>query len=166
MGNHEYCEHCGVNDFHHDRPCNPDIKKRYQNRCNRCKCGHTMVGSQICPSCGGYQRSYPEVCDKLGCLIRPGDWIAYGHLLSRSAGLRIGKVVSIQHAKPGYVSPYAKEPPKLDVHITVQGIEDCYGWRNDPPKLCSRKGTLLFPDRTIVLDSKMLPAKYRELLDI
>ena len=27
MGNHEYCELCGQNTFHHDQPCDPEKRK-------------------------------------------------------------------------------------------------------------------------------------------
>jgi hypothetical protein len=30
MGNHEYCELCGENNFHYDEPCDPDKKAKHQ----------------------------------------------------------------------------------------------------------------------------------------
>ncbi len=30
MGNHEYCEFCGENDFHSHRPCDPEKVKQRQ----------------------------------------------------------------------------------------------------------------------------------------
>jgi hypothetical protein len=38
MGNHEYCEDCGENNFHNERPCNPEKvadRKAMQDRNDR-----------------------------------------------------------------------------------------------------------------------------------
>lgn len=99
----------------------------------------------------------PKIHDKLGQEITVGCYIVYGHQLGRSAMLKVGKVLAIRIVpKPefGYDSGY---------RITVVGIED-YDWEKDGPKL-SKKGTLQYPNRCIVLPKKMLPSKYTELLN-
>lgn len=94
--------------------------------------------------------------DKLGKPITPGSYIAYGHALGRCAGLRIGMVLEIKRKKePEYLHSYST------VRITVIGIDD--DWDHEPPKLNGRIGTLMFPNRTIVLSPKSLPPEYRKL---
>src|ERR1039458_3246500 len=65
--------------------------------------------------------------DAIGQPISVGDLIAYGHALGRCAGVRIGKVLSIN-------------PPKKDMYttlpdtITVWGID--HEWLSEAPALC------------------------------
>ncbi len=33
MGNHEFCTECGENNFHNNRPCNPETKRLYEESC-------------------------------------------------------------------------------------------------------------------------------------
>lgn len=95
-----------------------------------------------------------EIQDKTGHPINVGDFLAYGHALGRSAGLRFGKVLDI---KPR-TARYNGDP---GVAITVIGVDE--GWRG--PSLCSRVGTLQYPDRTIVLEPERMPAELKGLLD-
>jgi len=88
-------------------------------------------------------------CDRLGREITVGCFIAYGHLLNRSAGIRLGRVEAVN------------EKPKGKSTITVLGINQDRDRVNKQPKLLEKRSTLLFPDRTIVLDT--LP---QELLDL
>lgn len=81
--------------------------------------------------------------DKTGVPIKVGDFIAYGHAMGRSAGLRFGKVLALKKRERRYQS----DP---GASITVIGVED--DWSHNAPKLCSRVGTLQYPERTIVLD--------------
>ncbi len=37
MGNHEYCEDCGENDFHLGRPCNPEKVKAKEAEAKKLK---------------------------------------------------------------------------------------------------------------------------------
>lgn len=93
--------------------------------------------------------------DKLGQDILVGSYIAYGHLLDRSAGLRIGKVLDITWKKRW-------SNDKLSPHYTVWGVDE--GW-DGKLELCLKKGTLQFSDRIIVLPDDKLPKAYRDLLE-
>jgi hypothetical protein len=98
-----------------------------------------------------------EVLDKLGKPITEGCFIAYGHALGRCAGLRIGKVLKVAPRVKTYGSDSG-------VSITVWGIDD--EWSHSPVTLCKTKGTLLFPDRIVVLDREQVRKEYRDLLDL
>lgn len=101
--------------------------------------------------------------DRLGRDITPGCYIAYGHALGRCAGLRIGKVLEVKEAKlQAWQSPRHPDADP-DWRITVMGVDD--DWNHRAPELCKRKGTLMFPDRMIVLDFDKLPATYQQLLE-
>lgn len=95
--------------------------------------------------------TYPP--DRLGVEVSPGCFIAYGHALGRCAGLRIGKVLAVKPADPYSYSKW---------RITVRGVDD--DWSHVPPKLCSRNGTLQFPERMVVLNGDNLPDIYLKLL--
>jgi hypothetical protein len=102
--------------------------------------------------------------DKIGQPIVVGSYIAYGHALGRSAGIRIGRVLVIKHS----TEPLFKDGSGRikDVwRITVIGLDDDWSWCHREPKLCERKGTLQFPERMIVLAPELVPAKFRVLLD-
>lgn len=100
--------------------------------------------------------------DKLGAPITVGSIIAYGHALGRCAGVRIGKVLAVkqiqledwQHSRNDYKS-------KVEWRITVLGVDD--DWNHREVELCKKKGTLMFPNRIIVLDPQRVPAKIRDL---
>lgn len=96
--------------------------------------------------------------DRLGRDIVVGSYLAYGHALGRCAGLRIGKVTAIKLAAEKRY--YGNEP---DWRITVIGVDD--DWNHRTPELCKRKGTLMFPDRMVVLDFDKLPERYQRLLE-
>lgn len=95
--------------------------------------------------------------DKVGKEIKVGSIIAYGHALDRSAALRIGKVLKITPSNPEYHYDSGFK-------ITVWGVDDEWSSIYENPGLCKSKGTLLFPDRMVVLDPAMLPPIYAELL--
>lgn len=97
-----------------------------------------------------------QIVDKIGQPITAGCYIAYGHALGLCAAIRLGKVLRVAHVEKEW-----SDKPVL--RITVQGIED--GWGGRPPKLVGRKGTLMFPDRMIVLDPATLPKAIFALLD-
>jgi hypothetical protein len=99
------------------------------------------------------------VYDKIGQEITVGSIIAYGHLLSRSAGLRIGKVLAIK-SREGWDN--WKKVSIEEYSLTVIGIND--DWSCIPPELNMCKGRLQFPDRTIVLNPATLPEVYINLL--
>jgi hypothetical protein len=103
--------------------------------------------------------------DKMGQPIEPGAIIVYGHALGRCAALRIGKVVRVGIKQNAY--------RKDEARITVQGVDDDWdGFYDDDPEwakkhpitLTARKGTLMFANRTIVLNPAMVPQKYLDLL--
>ena len=99
------------------------------------------------------------IFDKSGKPIMVGAYIVYGHALGRSAGLRFGKVLAIREKGPSHY------PSSLDslASIRVIGVDD--DWNTNEPKLCSRTGTLQFPNRLLVLEAEDLPETHRQLLD-
>jgi hypothetical protein len=97
--------------------------------------------------------------DRLGRTIVAGCYIAYGHALGRCAGLRIGKVLAVKCEEPIPNANYFRHP---EWRITVMGVDD--DWNHRAPELCKRKGTLMFPDRMVVLDFDKLPQVYQDLL--
>lgn len=85
-----------------------------------------------------------------------GSYIAYGHALGRCAGLRFGKVLAIREKEQ-------RHPSDPGVSIRVIGVSD--DWDSEPPKLCSRAGTLMYPNRILVLKASAIPDTHRQLLD-
>jgi hypothetical protein len=98
-----------------------------------------------------------KIFDKVNQEITIGSIVAYGHALGRCAGIRIGKVLDIKTQEGRWV----KE--ETEYRITVIGVDD--DWNHKTPELCSRVGTLQFPNRMIVLDDTKVPASYKTLLD-
>lgn len=96
------------------------------------------------------------VLDKRGKPIVVGAYIVYGHALGRCAGLRFGKVLAVKETvrQDRSMSPYS---------IRVIGVDD--DWSTREPKLCSRPGNLMFPDRIIVLEAADMPDVHLRLLD-
>lgn len=94
--------------------------------------------------------------DKLGQEITPGCYIVYGHVMGRSGGLRIGKVLKLDKKKD-------KWSDKLEDRITIQGVDA--EWDHRPPQLLSKKSTLSFPNRTVVIDENNLPKVIFDLLE-
>jgi hypothetical protein len=92
--------------------------------------------------------------DKLGQEITEGCWIVYGHAEGRHAALRIGKILKISIDNTGRYAPD---------RITVRGIDDDYTSRKKL-SLSSRVGTLMFPDRMIVVPDDKVPESYRKLM--
>ncbi len=99
--------------------------------------------------------------DKLGQPILVGSYIAYGHALGRCAAIKIGRVLKVATLPK-------KELSSVSPHrITVVGIDDDLVWvdpKRYPPKL-SKVGTLMYPDRVIILKPSIIPTEYRALLD-
>ena len=99
--------------------------------------------------------------DKVGREILPGCFLVYGHALGRCAGLRIGKALAVNW-RIANEDKYEWFDPHWEV--IVWGVDD--DWEEQHGlQLCSTRGTLLFPDRMVVLPDAMLPAAYKALLD-
>jgi hypothetical protein len=103
-----------------------------------------------------------ELKDKLGRVIEVGDYIVYAHALDRSAALQFGTVLRVK-VGDGRINQQRPDGSA----ITVIGCNE-YGW--SPEKtgrwvLNRSTGTLMFPNRTIVIDGDQLPDNVRELLD-
>lgn len=110
--------------------------------------------------------------DKLGQEIVVGSYIVYGHALGRCAGLRLGKVLVITPKE----YPAWQGESKLKHHFTVIGVDDDHAHLADLPqfrahpewyatKLLSKKSTIQFAERIIVLSGDMLPENIKKLLD-
>lgn len=89
--------------------------------------------------------------DKLGRALAVGDFIVYGHALGRCAGIRIGRILKIKHE----VDPYRTYHTPW--RITVIGVDD--DWSFEAPRLCQKKGTLMYPDRIVKITEADLPDK-------
>jgi hypothetical protein len=98
------------------------------------------------------------IVDKLGQEIKPGCTIVYGHALGRSAGLRIGKVLEVKRYAPGELKTWEDYE---QFRITVWGVND--DWKE--PELLSKKSTIQYPSRIIVLPDDAVPKEFKELLE-
>lgn len=97
-----------------------------------------------------------EPKDKLGREIKVGSIVVYGHAMGRSAGLRIGKILSV-------IKKSKDHNGRQQWSFNVIGVDDDFeGFFGI--KLNDRKGTLLFRDRIIVIDPEQLPTEYFQLL--
>lgn len=105
------------------------------------------------------QREGP-VFDKIGQHIQVGSIVAYGHALGQCAGIRIGKVLEM-YLPP--VPDWRARRYDEQIRIKVHGVDD--DWNHREPDLCKKTGTLMFPERIIVLDPETIPVKIRRLLD-
>jgi hypothetical protein len=87
--------------------------------------------------------------DKVGNEITVGSFIAYAHLLSRSAALQFGRVEVVNEDKDT---------------ITVLGVEDGYGedLEETKPSVLLKRSTLLYPKRTLIVPN--IPQKYLDAL--
>lgn len=125
-----------------------------------------------------------EVRDRLGQIIGIGSIIAYGHALGRCAGLQLGKVLAVktivipahyttwEWAKVTYPEPTRRvelaepkmtAPARREYRITVWGVDEDWGGKYKP-FLTSRKGTLQYPDRMIVISTDKVPMDVAELV--
>jgi hypothetical protein len=104
-----------------------------------------------------------KMYDKLGQEIKVGSIIVYGHALGRCAGLRIGKVLKVKVEK-GVRDVWNRIEDKN--RITIHGVDDDHSYLDHEPKLLDKKSTLLSPERTIVLDEKIISPKIKKLLDM
>lgn len=132
--------------------------------------------------------------DKLGNTLQVGDYIVYGHLLSRSAALRVGQILKIVESAPSeyfldandsiihdqvydvnlraYVKNTVLPATKIiehDYRITVIGINNDsnrHYWNTKrEPEIAYGKGTLQFPERTLKLTDSQITQQMRDLLE-
>jgi len=102
------------------------------------------------------------VYDRVGQEIVPGCFIAYGHALGRCAGLRIGRVETVNFKKVDEYDWEKQKNKKVEaISITVLGIDD--DSESKKPHLLEKRSTLFFPSRMVVLNS--LPEKYATLYE-
>ena len=97
----------------------------------------------------------PPCYDKMGQPISVGCFIVYGTLLGRCAALKIGRVEKIRCVKSW---SYRDQ----QFRIAVRSVDD--SWSHTDPKQSAKVGTLMFPDRMLVLPEVMLKPEYRALL--
>jgi hypothetical protein len=108
------------------------------------------------------------LADKLGQELKPGRWIVYGHNLGRCAGLRIGLLLAAEMGESsfhGVPTPWNRQD-----RITVWSIDDNHieyhrfhpedEWAR--PKPLSKKSTLLFSSRCLVIPTELVPEQYRK----
>lgn len=93
-----------------------------------------------------------RVLDKLGVPIEVGSCVIYGHAMGRSAGLRVGKVLSVGVEEVKY--------GERTCSIRVRGIDD--DW-NCPGLTKCKPGTLRFSKRILVIPSESLPEEFRKV---
>lgn len=113
-----------------------------------------------------------------------GSILAYGHALGRCAGIQLGKVLKVEviYTPPTtYVArsyDYSQsrgedgrhpliahtriQPERHEYKITVWGVDN--DWKHRDPRLTSRKGTLQFPERMIVIPDDKVPENIAKLL--
>ncbi len=99
------------------------------------------------------------ITDKIGQEIKEGSYIVYGHALGRCAALKLGLVLKVGFAK--------KEGLYSKHRITVIGTDEMRLWELnniDIPYL-TKVGTLMFPDRIIILPREKIPGNILELFD-
>lgn len=108
------------------------------------------------------------VHDKIGQEIKPGDFIAYGSLLGRSAALQIGRVLCPVKVilKPTY---YGSDEFRKEYRIKIRSGWNRTIWENGERKgeewiMHNKSSTIYFPCRMIVLDPEKIPLKIKEQL--
>ena len=93
--------------------------------------------------------------DKLGQTIQVGDIVVCGHSLGRSAGLAIAKILSIQFNKMyGRIESWTIKTISIDDH-----------WDHREPRLNSRIGVRMYPNRMLKLDRNSIPSAVVHMLD-
>jgi hypothetical protein len=92
--------------------------------------------------------------DKCGQEIKAGDYIVYGHALGRCAALKFGKVIRV-------IDRGTEAEDRFSLHVI--GINDnllSFGMVE-----LTKRGTLLYGERIIVLPFEMLPDYAKTLLE-
>lgn len=104
--------------------------------------------------------SYPPVFkDKRGTELKPGDLICYSHLLGRSAGLKFGKVVSVDWSgDPAY--NHQRHVYEHCPRLKVRGVEESWKGKLELGKI----GTLQYEDRVLKVAPEQVHPAHLELL--
>ena len=105
-----------------------------------------------------------DICERE---IKPGAYIAYWYALGRCAALKLGKVVKIIAWNNGLNH---RSLPDYVYRITVVGVEEQHAYDRTTGThgvipMLSKKGTLMFPNRCLVLDERRIPSAIKTLLD-
>ena len=95
--------------------------------------------------------------DKIGQDVVVGDYIVYGHNISRSAGLRVGKVLSIDKRKGKWTGDDFWS-------IGIIGVDDDCITELNPMTLLNKKSTLNFPNRILKINN-IITKEYTDLLE-
>jgi hypothetical protein len=93
--------------------------------------------------------------DMMGKEIVVGDYIVYAGLWSRSAMLKIGKVVALKQRKESY-------PEKTIPTLQVKGVE--LGWNNNL-RPNSKISTLAFLDRLMVIPKEFVNQEFLNAIE-
>lgn len=96
--------------------------------------------------------------DKTGRPIKAGDYILYAIAIGKSPTLRFGKVLNVVSTP----NPKQWDPNRIDSKITVMGVDGEYF--HTKPSLLSKKSTLQFPERIVILDPITVPLEIMNLL--
>lgn len=140
----------------------------FQIFCGRCE------GDQPCSTVeAARERHNPElpnaldgrVYDMFGRQLHPGDAILYGYNVSRSAAIKVGKILKIDFPDPG--QPLHRAANRLH-RIRVAGITReflNFQDRYQTSLKVGHPGTLLFPGDIIRIEADILPPAYRDVFD-
>lgn len=99
-----------------------------------------------------------EYKDKSGRELKVGDYIIYGSLLGRCAGLKYGKILELTKAKESSYRSQYEGPLKLK----VVSVDD--NWSHRGPELC-KPGYLEFSERILKIQRNQIPEQILTMLD-
>lgn len=107
--------------------------------------------------------------DKSGWILKPGDFIIYGHALGRCAGLQYGKVMEIIEGK----SPLGYNMPtwtKLKIRPVTYNdnydrIGPDYQWDTSKVRVSTKASVLTFSSRVLKVERYQIPQPVLEALD-
>lgn len=133
-------------------------------------CSYVKDGP-CCTSIETAKQRHPELSDALngrvvdmfGNPLHKGDVILYGYNPSRSAAIKVGKIIQIDFPGLGLARWEARE--RLH-RLRVAGVTFC--WNRETKKsemTLGKPGTLQFPGSVVKFPPEQLSANYREILD-
>jgi hypothetical protein len=101
-----------------------------------------------------------KVTDAAGAEVKAGDFVVYGVLLGRSAGLSFGRVLEVR-VITGNPRAWDSMAQRDQPRVKVQGVQISFG----DPQL-KAPGTLLFPEtRMLVIEREKVPTKLLKMLE-